>query len=183
MACFYPIKGWRPRLGNKIVFNPAHGYADRPVTLPCGQCVGCRLEHSRQWAIRCVHEAQLHQDNCFITLTYNDDYLPENGTLVKRDFQLFMKRLRKKYPHAVRYYQCGEYGSKTHRPHYHACLFGHDFKDKTLWQKGSDGTPLYISSSLQDLWSSDGHSIGFSTIGTVTFQSAAYVARYIMKKI
>jgi hypothetical protein len=124
----------------------------------------------------------MHQDNCFITLTYNDHHLPEGGTLVKRDFQLFMKRLRKRYSHPIRYYQCGEYGETTQRPHYHACLFGHDFKDKVLWKK-QNGVPLYVSAELVELWSLDGRSIGFSTIGSVTFQSAAYVARYIMKKI
>lgn len=180
-----PLKAYRAT-GGGITFNRSDGYVDRPLTLPCGQCIGCRLEHSRQWAIRCVHEAQMHQDNCFITLTYNDAHLPilANGgpTLVKRDFQLFMKRLRKKYGHKIRYYQCGEYGEKTQRPHYHACLFGHDFKDKVLWKR-EKGVPLYVSAELVELWSSQGISIGFSTIGSVTFQSAAYVARYIMKKI
>ncbi len=187
MACDYPISGWRPREGTRIVFDSKQGWSDRPVTIPCGRCTGCRLEHSRQWAVRCVHESQMHQENSFITLTYNDDHLPKGGTLVKSDFQNFMKRLRKHYlpkgtKRKIRYYMCGEYGEKTLRPHYHACLFGLDFQDKKLWTTQNEHR-VYTSQELSSLWSQDGESLGFSTIGQVTFQSAAYVARYIMKKI
>jgi hypothetical protein len=95
-----------------------------------------------------------------------------------------MKRLRKKYGKGIRFYHCGEYGEKYGRPHYHACLFNFDFPDKKLW-KISNGQRLYISNALQDLWSDPktGEPLGFCTIGDVTFESAAYVARYIMKKI
>lgn len=148
-----------------------------PVRLPCGQCIGCRLERSRQWAIRCVHEASLYERNCFITLTFNEEHLPKTGSLDKRDFQLFMKRLRKKFGAGVRYFHCGEYGEKNNRPHYHACLFNFDFADRTLWSVRR-GISLYVSRDLQDLWP-----YGFSTVGDVTFESAAYVARYITKKV
>lgn len=125
----------------------------------------------------------MHEDNCFITLTYNDQHLPPDGTLDHRVFQKFMKRLRKKYPHKIRYYMCGEYGENFGRPHYHACLFNHDFKDKTPWSE-RDGVILYRSKELEKLWSDEnGEPMGFATVGGVTFQSAAYVARYIMKKI
>lgn len=161
-----------------IVFTPADGYTDLPVQIPCGQCVGCRLERSRQWAIRCIHEASLYEDNCFITLTYSPDHLPEGGTLVKAHYQKFMKRLRKMFPgRTIRYFHCGEYGDQNARPHYHACLFNFDFSDKQLW-KQRDGIRLYTSPTLEKLWP-----YGFSTIGDVTFESAAYVARYIMKKV
>lgn len=150
---------------------------DLPVTVPCGQCVGCRLERSRQWAIRCLHEASLHPRNSFITLTFNNDNLPRDRSLDVRHFQLFMKRLRKRFGDGIRFFHCGEYGEKFGRPHYHACLFNFDFEDKKLW-KVVRGNKLYTSESLQELWP-----YGFSTIGEVTFQSAAYVARYIMKKI
>jgi len=157
---------------------------DRPINLPCGRCIGCRLEKSRQWAVRCVHEAQLHQENSFITLTFNQS-CPLDGTktdptysLHKHHFQRFMKRLRKEYPEKqIKYFHCGEYGEKSERPHHHACLFNHDFEDKILY-KESNGIKLYTSEKLQKLWP-----FGHSTIGDVTFDSAAYVARYITKKI
>lgn len=182
MACFHPRTGYRSReVGpsgkRRIVFDAKLGFADLPVTIPCGQCIGCRLERSRQWAIRCSHEASLWQDNCFITLTFSNEHLPENLSLDVRDYQLFMKRLRKKYGQNIRFYHCGEYGEKYKRPHYHACLFNFDFPDKRLF-KELNGNKLYTSNSLQELWP-----FGYSTIGDVTFQSAAYVARYIMKKI
>lgn len=128
--------------------------------------------------MRCVHEASLYDDNCFITLTYDDKHLPPGGTLVKKDFQDFMKRLRFKFsPRRIRFYQCGEYGETTSRPHYHACLFNLDFTDKVPYS-GRDGVTLYTSETLEKLWGK-----GFATVGAVTFDSAAYVARYIMKKI
>lgn len=162
----------------KIVFNHKFGYIDQPVTIPCGQCIGCRLERSRQWAIRCVHEASLHEDNCFITLTYNNENLPKDGSLQLSDFQKFMKRLRKHfYGTTIRFFHCGEYGAKFARPHYHACIFGLDFQDKQFL-KTVNGNHYYTSPTLHNLWSK-----GFHTIGDVSFESAAYVARYITKKI
>jgi len=119
----------------------------------------------------------MYQENCFITLTYNDDHLPDDLSLNVREFQLFMKRLRKEYGAGIRYFHCGEYGEQFARPHYHACIFNHDFEDKKLWTT-QNGEKLYTSQSLSQLWP-----YGFSTTGTVTFQSAAYVARYITKKI
>lgn len=147
------------------------------LTLPCGQCIGCRLERSRQWAMRCVHEASLYERNCFLTLTYDDQHIPPGGSLNKKDFQDFMKRLRKAVGSGVRYFHCGEYGEKLGRPHYHACLFNYDFPDKKLWKK-SEGGDLYVSDMLTELWGS-----GYCILGAVTFDSAAYVARYITKKI
>jgi len=116
------------------------------------------------------------KQNAFITLTYNDANLPTDGSLQLRDFQLFMKRLRKRLGR-VRFYHCGEYGEKFRRPHYHACLFGMDFPDKKLF-KIQNKQRLYTSDILSELWP-----LGFSTTGDVTFESAAYVARYITKKI
>lgn len=161
-----------------MVFNRRDAeQADEPVQLPCGQCIGCRLERSRQWALRCVHEASMHERNCFITLTYDQDHLPKDGSLHKEDFQLFMKRLRKRYGSGARYFHCGEYGEKNRRPHYHACLFNFDFPDRELWTVRS-GVHLFTSDQLRELWP-----FGFSTVGDVTFESAAYVARYVTKKI
>lgn len=141
--------------------------------------MGCRLERSRQWATRCLHESALHKSNAFITLTYDASNLPPGASLVYSDFQKFMKRLRKHFTgQLVRFYMCGEYGSQFSRPHFHACIFGVDFLDKSFWQTTPSGAKLYRSPSLERLWP-----FGFSSVGEVTFESAAYVARYIMKKI
>lgn len=182
MPCYHPIIGYRSRSGRDpltgtwpIVFNINEGYIDKEIKLPCGRCIGCRLERSRQWAIRCVHEAKLHEENCFITLTFNREN--ECESLEKTDFQKFMKRLRKKYGDGIRFFHCGEYGEKFRRPHHHACLFNHDFDDKELWQK-RNGVELYRSKQLEELWP-----YGYCTVGDVTFESAAYVARYVVKKI
>lgn len=200
MVCYSPIKGYRsqeltPKGKRKIVFTRSQALHDISVTIPCGQCRGCRLERSRQWAIRCVHEAQLHEDNCFITLTFSDEGLLRRNrelglsdgdcSINVRDYQLFMKRLKSyvrrkhgKYrAKRIRFFHCGEYGEKLGRPHYHACLFDFDFKDKELY-KVVNNNRIYVSETLLKLWS-----YGFHTIGDVTFESAAYVARYIMKKV
>jgi len=188
MPCYSPLSGWRskrltPNGKRSIVFNKSEGYSDMAIQVPCGQCIGCRLEYSRRWAIRCLHESQMHKDNCFITLTYTNEKLPKNNTLVKEHFQKFMKRLRKKFNQPIKFYACGEYGDQEQRPHYHACLFGIDFTDKKLWTIRNDHR-LYISDTLQQLWSDpkDGKTYGWCTIGEVNFETAAYVARYCMKK-
>ncbi|AXL15136.1 replication initiator protein [Microviridae sp.] len=183
MPCYHPITGYRSKTVNpsgkrSIVFNPSEGFIDLTVELPCGQCIGCRLDRSRSWAVRCMHENQLHDKSCFLTLTFDDEHLDPKKSLVKADFQNFMKRLRRYYePTRIRFMHCGEYGERYNRPHHHAILFGIDFEDKELFQVNND-TKLYTSKTLQNLWKK-----GFCTIGEVTFDSAAYVARYITKKI
>lgn len=176
------MKGYKSKNLNEngkreIVFNSREGYADLPVTVPCGKCIGCRLERSRQWAIRCEKEISLHEKNCFITLTYATENLPPNGSLDVTHFQLFMKRLRKAHGPGIRFFHCGEYGDLRGRPHYHAILFNFDFGDKKLW-KTQNGNPTYTSAELSRLWPS-----GFSLVAAATFSSAAYVARYILKKL
>lgn len=183
MACYSPIPAFRgkharPNGSYPILFDINDPRKGDPIMLPCGKCVGCRLEYSRQWGIRCFHEASLYDDNCFITLTYDNEHLPVTGNLVPRDLQLFFKRLRKKYGEGIRFFAAGEYGGNLGRPHYHACVFNHDFEDKYAWQRSKSGELLYRSPSLEKLWK-----YGYSSIGSVTFESAAYVARYIMKKV
>lgn len=178
MPCYYPVGNYR---------NDGS-----PAFRPCGQCLGCRLELARTWAVRCVHEASLHKENSFITLTYNNKNLPEDGCVSKVELQKFMKRLRRYVePKKIRFFGCGEYGSLNSRPHYHLCLFGHDFNDKELvatgartrWRgvvksKGNDHD-LYISKVLQDrIWKK-----GFCSVGKLTMESAGYTARYVTKKI
>lgn len=143
--------------------------------LPCGKCEGCLLERSRQWAVRCMHEASLHEANSFITLTYSDEHVPVGGTLDREAMPLFFKRLRKKA--RVRYFQCGEYGSLTRRPHYHALVFGFGFPDRAQWAERR-GLPVWRSELLERLWP-----FGLSELSDVTFESAAYVARYCVKKL
>lgn len=184
MPCYSPLQAWRGtklQSGKRsVVFHPPSRHAES-LNLPCGQCVGCRLERSRQWAMRCLHESSLYDRNCFITLTYDNEHLPKNGSVDVREFQLFMKRLRKAYPEdRIRFFHCGEYGEKGGRPHYHACLFGFDFPDKVLYSV-SNGNRLYVSRSLYNLWGNG--AFERQLIGDVTFESAAYVARYIMKKV
>ncbi|WNK13580.1 MAG: replication initiator protein [Microvirus sp.] len=174
MACFYPIQAYKLENG-QISFNEK-GNVLQAISLPCGRCVGCRLEKSRQWAIRCIHEAQMHTHNCFITLTYNQEHYEYD--LRYKHFQSFMRRLRKTYPgKPIRFYMAGEYGETNGRPHFHACLFGIDFADKRIFKNLPSGSFLYTSASLERLWP-----FGYSTVGDVTFESAAYVARYILKK-
>lgn len=180
MACFSPIKGYR-RIGGGLTFNPKEstGFS---LQVSCRQCIGCRIARSKEWAVRCMHEASLHENNSFITLTYNPENLPPDEGLHHEDFQKFMKRLRKRLaPKKIRFYMCGEYGNspdgRAGRPHFHAILFGVWFPDQVFWQKNKDGQELYRSKTLEKCWKK-----GFSTVGAVTFQSAAYVARYVMKK-
>ena len=176
MTCYHPLKANRDSNGVRVLPGDAVLYNMR---LPCGQCVGCRLERSRQWALRCVHEASLHDYNCFITLTYDVEFLPEGNSLDHRHWQLFMKRLRKHFSGvSIRYYGSGEYGTLNGRPHFHAILFGVLFSDLVYWKKTKSGSRLYRSETLERLWP-----YGFSSVGTVTFESAAYVARYIMAKV
>lgn len=212
MPCYSPVKAYRfgkfnAKTGNyelafsrkdvtKMTGNPLIDF----VTVPCGKCVGCRLGKSREWATRCVHENQMCGSSSYITLTFDNEHISEQlgypnifglWSLKYEPFQKFMKRLRKRYSKLVppiydgdgkllnglKYFMCGEYGDLNQRPHYHLILFGFDFPDKYHWST-ENGYKLYRSPLLEDLWP-----FGQSTIGTVEFESAAYVARYCMKKV
>lgn len=192
MSCFHPLTAYRAPPGKQIVGTNSSGIsfdvrcASMPgievLKLPCGQCIGCRLEKSRQWAMRIVLEQQMCAESCFVTLTYNDDNLPKNRSLQLEDMTLFIKRLRKfcdSRGKKIRYFYCGEYGSMTERPHYHMCLFGEDFSDiRSLYRRSKCGDFLYVCGELEKLWQK-----GFCPFGTLTFDSAAYTARYILKKL
>ena len=156
------------------------------TTVPCGKCRECRMDYAKQWANRMVLESQDWPKNLFFTATYNNENLPFDSvsgqpTLNKRDIQLFMKRLRKAFePRRIRFYFAGEYGSRTHRPHYHAILFNlglEDFPDRRVHSYNELKQPLYYSPKLEKLW---GH--GFILMSDVTWKTCNYVARYVDKK-
>ncbi len=177
MPCYKPLTAFNSP-GGSITFDRTKSFGTE-ITLPCGRCLGCRLERAKEWALRCTHEASLYDNglnNSFITCTYRDADLPAHGNLKKSDFQKFIKRLRKNSKQKIRYYMCGEYGDDTCRPHYHAILFGFSFKDRKLVNI-RNGNRVYTSKYLDQNWQ-----LGSCEIGSVTFKSAGYVARYILKK-
>ena len=208
MPCYSPLKGWKDEETGGIKFR--RDGAREEMEVACGQCLGCRLDHSRMWAMRISHESAVHQahgGNCFVTLTYRDKvecddeqlaggyHVPEDWSLQKKHFTLFMKRLRKFFfPQKIRFYMCGEYGNrckhridldrvacplcKVGRPHYHACLFNCSFPDLVPYGTGLDGSARLTSPTLERIWK-----YGFVDVGQLTFESAAYVARYCLKKV
>lgn len=238
MPCFHPMQGYESREltsngKRKTVMDPRNarycltpdGYVPKERVCKCNKCFGCRNQYSREWSIRCMHEAFLWEKkggNSFITLTYNDDFLPRVysddgrilgvGTLNYDHWTKFVKRFRKalvkplfdsykrKYGKRfknkfywrlawrkgpkIRFYMGPEYGTLNHRPHYHAIIFNYDFPDK-VHVCTRQGHKLYQSRFLDSLWTcpKTGKSMGYCSVGSVTFQSAAYVARYMDKKV
>ncbi|QCQ84905.1 replication initiator protein [Blackfly microvirus SF02] len=191
MTCLYPIKAYRSRErtatgGYGITFNPHRSLVEgSSFCVPCGKCPGCRVDRSRAWALRCMHEAQLHPENSFVTLTFDDKNLPDDYSVRPSDIQNFFKRLIDANPHKkIRRFTCGEYGEENLRPHYHALIFNHSFSDKILYSKKTNKLnplqpiKLYTSPTLSKLWP-----YGHATTGDLTYQSAAYCARYTIKKI
>lgn len=187
MACFYPIsvEHVTTRSGRSFIsFHPLNDtelkvksvVRTKSIQIPCNKCLGCRLEHARMWSVRCMHEAKYHKDSCFITLTYDNEHLPKGGSLVKDDLLVFIKSIRNHYGSGIRYFACGEYGSKKSRPHYHILLFGLTFGDAVRYSKGRKN-PVYTSATLGKFWTK-----GLSVFGRVTHESSAYVARYTAKK-
>lgn len=217
MSCTSPLKAYyKKRLDGKndILFVDSNEllpyerdgqiYFDR-IDIPCGQCIGCRLEYSRQWAIRCMLEADYYDRNYFVTFTYDDAHLPapamkldqETGevlgwysrsSLEKSAVSKFMKDLRSylKYHYnyeGVRFYACGEYGDKTKRPHYHLILFNcpdmqiYEFSDFRKRNNLPEGYALYNSKIVDKIWKN-----GYAVFAEVNFDTCAYVARYVMKK-
>lgn len=222
MSCLHPLfsywrtdeSGYRDKVFAKDhslphVVKDGHIFSEK-IELPCGQCIGCRLEYSRQWAVRCVLEAQQWEYNYFVTLTYNDSHVPFNTfqyldyftgeicddialTLLPDDLQKFMKRLRisfkRKYDFplddepGIRFYACGEYGGETSRPHYHLCLFNCPLPDLVSIGNNFRGDVYYESNFLESIWSDkNGDSIGYVSVADLSFDTCAYVARYMLKK-
>lgn len=125
-----------------------------------------------------MHEASTHTANSFLTLTYDEEHVPDPPSLDRDHVPSFLKRLRRHLqPHPIRYFQCGEYGETGSRPHYHVALFGHAFPDRYKWKKHR-GNVLYRSELLEKKWTH-----GHAMIGDLNFKSAAYIARYLTKKI
>lgn len=157
------------------------------MLLPCGQCIGCRLDYSRRWATRLMLELPYHTNNYFVTLTYNNDNLPIGTgvlpTLVPDDLQKFIKRLRKAQSQytdtKLRFYACGEYGTKSNRPHYHLIIYDLVLPDDDLifLKYSQHGNPYYTSKLISKCWT-----FGYNLVAGVSWQSCAYVARYMLKK-
>lgn len=146
--------------------------------LPCSKCIQCRLSYARDAAVRCVHEAEMHSENCFITLTYSDEHL-KSEKLVYEDFQKFMKKLRFANPNKqIGVFVTGEYGDKRKRPHWHACLFGFRPNDAQFLRTNERGDEIFSSESLEKIWG-----FGLVEFGDVTIDSAGYCARYAAKKL
>ncbi|UPW41600.1 replication initiator protein [Peromfec virus RodF8_46] len=188
MSCEQPLKGYwskkkHPSTGRRyVVFNPSEGFVDRPVYVPCGKCILCCLSKSFQWSVRCTCESYYHRENYFLTLTYDNEHLPDDRCLNRAHFQSFMKRLRKHFSgYTIKVFYCGEYGDHRGRPHYHAILFGLPLAEKqyrlypvNLSKKGNVN---YVNDVITDLWGK-----GLVTIGSFSSHSASYVAQYTLKK-
>jgi len=168
MPCYYPIS---------ITVK------SKPQKVPCGQCIGCRLERSRQWALRITLESKLYDENSFVLLTYDNDHVPktEKGylTLDKIHVQDFIRKLRYTFfSEKIRYFACGEYGDHFSRPHYHVCFLGFRPPELERSINTDKGSPTYTSKIFTNLW---GH--GLTSISDLTFESAAYASRYVCKKV
>ena len=165
------------------------------VPVACGHCLECRKAHAQEWADRCTLEASLYEDNYFITLTYDDAHTPLSGcqsTLRRKDFQDFMKRVRKAFPdRKLKVFYAGEYGDASSRPHYHAIIFNlplddlsYDFEQfingqyKVFPRPNNKGQLMY-SRTLYDLWNKQGN----ISVAKFSYATAAYVAQYVDKKV
>lgn len=186
MSCYHPVKVWKSLIlnerGNReIVFKIEKGIPESEFFIPCGQCSGCRIDRSCDWATRLMHEKKYHNKASFLTLTYNKESLPEHGVLVPDHLTKFIKNVRNEYRDVhVRFLGVGEYGDEDERPHYHLILFGVDFiEDRKPHNKNKNGDQLYTSKTAERLWGDK----GYVWIGAVTQKSCGYVARYCFKKI
>lgn len=193
MSCTQPLTAYEtgyvwPESGKpKLGFNPAKSIDGKVIPLPCGQCPSCRLTKSKQWAFRCMCEADMHEENHFLTLTYDQESLPRDLSLHKSHWQKFIRAVRDKYRDThpkIRFFMCGEYGEASHennwipRPHFHALIFGFNFPDQKYLYTHKSGDKIFDSESAKKLWGR-----GSIEIGTINTKSASYVARYCLKKV
>lgn len=176
---------------NEFISPNCEDLIDDYIEIPCGKCIECRLAYSRNWANRCMLELLDHdpKECWFLTLTYDDMHIPnfiDDGiniyTLRKKDLQDFWKRLRIDLERSgikkdLRYFACGEYGSNTFRPHYHAICYSLPIDDLVFWSKSKTGNPLFRSEYLEKIWK-----CGIVTVSPVSWETCAYTARYVMKK-
>lgn len=159
MPCTAPMPAWKTHAGTVVLGKEPPDSSQ--MQLPCGGCTGCKKAKAQAWTLRCLLEMQDHKEATFVTLTYDENCLPE--TLQRRDLQLFIKKLRRRKSDKLRFFACGEYGEKRHRPHYHAILFGCGaITDRT---------------KIQMAWGQ-----GHTTIEQVTPRRIAYTAGYVQKK-
>ena len=178
------------------------GHYRKRELIPCGKCIGCRLENSKNKATQACYEAEEHKENWFLTITYDDDHLPEaepaineetgeemdpnpGGTLKPADLTNFMKKLRsyyeRKYNHkGIRFMACGEYGSTTGRAHYHTICFNLPIlpKNMSFWKFNENHETLWRCPELEKIWGK-----GMIVAGDVNWSTCAYVGRYITKKV
>lgn len=185
MACYHPIPALQYGSEPPRLWPPV---GTENLELPCGTCIGCLSSRATQWAHRCAHEASSWSSNILLNLTYDDANLPRGGHLVPRDLQTFIKRLRKSAQRPsnnmradgdkrLRYFACGEYGERNHRPHYHALIFNCGFTDGYKVGVSDRGYPLYESDTLRALWPA-----GLARYGDADPGAANYIAQYTLKK-
>lgn len=168
--CLFPGKAKLNPEGGRPLFH-----VDGDLKLPCGKCDECLKQRASGWGMRAQHELSLHKKNCFLTLTYDDEHLIKPVD-IKKPFQDFMKRLRKKTKQKLNYMVSHEYGSQTYRPHHHAIIFGYSPDSQSYLRKSPSGNPLFISPELDKLWGN-----GFHSIGEANPKTAYYIAAYALK--
>lgn len=184
MACFNPTFAWKthaihPKTGKPVYSTKPTDAINTldPVTWPCGKCIGCHARRAQEWGIRGMHEAQMHEENSFLTLTYNPHHLPSDGNLNPDHLRDFIKRMRERIePTKVKYLACGEYGPHGGRPHYHTCIYGYQFPDLEQSGVSPKGKAIYRSKLLKQLWP-----FGRHTVQDANYQTACYVAKYTHK--
>lgn len=195
MSCFNPKRAWKlkfnglPQYTSSITYEkqkkltfkrPDNTKNYQEIEIPCGHCLGCRLDHANSWATRIICESLSHKKNCFITLTYDNEHLnikDNHMTLIKKDCQDFIKRLRTTTNLKLSYFLCGEYGTKTHRPHAHAIIFGYEPDDLKLHSFSATDNKMFTSKKLSKVWGK-----GYVCVQELNYKTACYTARYVQKK-
>lgn len=176
MTCLFPLWAHRSDGPNENGKYPIQFGARKSIDsesalqVPCGKCEGCQVDKSRIWAVRMYHEMSLHEQSCFLTLTYADN---DQLLIDKEHLQKFVRALRDKH-FKLRYFACGEYGDQTRRPHYHMVLFGHDF----LAGSYEINSQLYGNKYLEAVWKR-----GNVVVAPLSFDAICYVAGYVTKKM